>query len=294
MLAKLIKHNLKPIFKSILPFIVALFVSVILFNITDYTLEYVYETLEDGSQILTDIIEPSGIQMSLHGFFSLATKCSIILLLAATVRAIWHQFKTYFYSDRAYLTHTLPVARRTLWNAEICSIAITFIGVITALALNCLLLSLTQDGARVLESFGLVGGCSHCVGDYYYVEPRSFGFYLSFVFIIFAEFAFITLCGITGMIIKQRRGKGSSLLFGLLFYMAGSVVLIGIITLIGNFFDKSIIQLFDGMPHSTPGYNPDLSYMARTLIYIGAIYSCYLVALYFVDQKLLRRGINLD
>lgn len=294
MLAKLIKHNLKPIFKSILPFIIALFASVVLFNITDYTLEYIYETLEDGSHLITDIIEPSRVQEFFHGFFNFTTNCSMILLIAATARSIWHQFKVSFYSDQAYLTHTLPVTRRTLWNAEICSIAITFIGVIIILVLNCLLLSLTQDGTRILESFGLVSGCSQCVGEYYYVEPHSFVFYLNFVFIIFTEFTFITLCGITGMIIKHRLSKGSSLLFGLGIYIVGSVVLVGIFFLICNFFDKNVFQLFSGIPHSTPGYSPDLSYMSRALLYISSVYFCHLIALYFIDQKLLRRGINLD
>lgn len=290
MLFKLIKHNLKSIFKSILPFIVLLLATVILFNVTAYTTESV---VVDDERLVVDIIHASEIQQFLHGLFEFMISCSLILLFAFTVRAIWSRFRNNFYGDEAYLTHTLPVARRTLWNAQILSVLVAFLGVILVMVLSCLFLTLTPSGMRLLDSLGLVGGCAHCVGTYYYVEPLELSFYLIYGFIVFIELTFLTLCGVTAIIIKNRVGNKLALLSGVVIYMLCSTLLLGIFYAIGQ-FDQDILRVFDGVPFRTPGLEIDMSYMTRALLYIGLIYCAYCTALYFVDQKLLKRGINLD
>lgn len=290
MLFKLIKHNLKPIFKSILPFAVLLFTVVILFNVTSYTTESV---VVDDERLVVDIIHASELQQFLHGLANLMISCSLILLFASAIRAIWHRFRNNFYGDEAYLTHTLPVARRTLWNAQVLSILITFLGVVLIMVLSCLLLTLTPSGMMLLDSLGLVGGCAHCVDEYYYVEPLELSFYLIYGFIVFVELTFLTLCGITATIIKNRVGNKLALLSGVVIYMLCSTLLLGIFYLIGQ-CDQDILRVFDGVPLRTPGFEIDMSYMTRALLYISLIYCAYCTTLYFVDQKLLRRGINLD
>lgn len=290
MLAKLIKYNLKPIFKSILPFIIALFASVIFFNLTTYTIEYV----QDENYNIINEIPSSEINVFLHGFANFFICCSLILLFAVAVRSIWRRFKSNFYSDEAYLTHTLPIPRRTLWNSHICSMLITFASVIMVLAINCFILALTRDGQQFLESFGLISGCSHCVGEYYYIKPLSLSFYFNYIFVIFAEFSFLTLSGMTGIILKNRFGKNISLISGILIYSLGSCLLLSLIFFIGN-FDYEIFNMFDSTIYiTTPGNEPSLDYMTRALLYISCIYTCYSIILYFVDQKLLQHGINLD
>ena len=293
MLFKLIKHNLKPILKSILPFAVALLASVSLFNVTGYEVYLKQELMEDGHYSYTDYIEVSELQQFLHGFFQFTIYCSLILIFAVAVRAIWYQFKTTFYSDRAYLTHTLPVARKTLWSAEICTVLVTYLGVVAVVVISCLILSLSKYGLIFLNQFGLVGGCAQCLGDYYNVHPLGFDFYLSFALVVFCEFVFITFCGISGMILKHRLGSNLSLATGLGIYLLGSIALLCLIQFIST-FDKEISGVFGGAPIRTPGYDPDVNFMSRALFYIGSIYAVYCVALYFVDQKLLHRGINLD
>lgn len=283
MLAKLIKYNLKPIFKSILPFVILLLFSIILFNVTAYEVEYTFN--EQGN--LVDIMPPE-IQQFLHGLANFIISCSLILLLASAVRAIWHRFKTSFYSDEAYLTHTLPISRRTLWNAQIYSTIITFISIIALLVLGCLLLTLTHNGQQLLESFGLIGGCSRCVGEYYYIEPLSLGHYLSYTFAIFIELLFITLCGFSGIILGNRFSKNISLISGVCIYLVGSFIILALLYITSN------LDSLQGPSIGTPGSNADFGTITNVLLYAGVIYSCYCLILYFVDQKLLDRSINLD
>lgn len=289
MLSKLIKHNLKPIFKSILPLIVALTASIILFSVTAYDIEF-----QVGESTTVEIIHASDFQVFLHGFANFAISCSLILLFAFAIKAIWHRFRINFYSDETYLTHTLPISRRTLWKAQVLSALIVFVSVLVIVALNFLILFLTRPGQQFLESLGLIGGCSRCYGEYYYIELLSPAFYLSLIFVILAEFMFLAFCGMFGLILSNHLGKNRALLFGIGIYMLGNILLLGLVFLIGN-FDSDLLKIFEqsqtiGTPESTLG----LSFAARALTYIGTIYTCYNLALYFVNQKLLNRGINLE
>lgn len=287
MLFKLIKHNLKAIFKSIFPFIIALLASVIFFNVTDYTTELVFD---ENYHVIGEIVSSEVCQF-LHGFAQFFLYISLILLAATTLRAIWRRFSTNFFSDEAYLTHTLPVSRTTLWNTQICSILITLVSVIAFIILNCFILLLTRDGQRTLDSFGLLGGCAHCVGDYYYIEPKSPSLYLILTFIIFAEFLFMTLCGITGIILKNRFGKNIATLSGVAIYLLGGAIVFWIAFIKLNMSSTDLnfgpsFGIYGIESNDNPGYN--------TILFIGSIYACYSVILYFVNQKLLKRGINLD
>ncbi len=288
MFIKLLKHNLKPIFRSILPFAIAFFASIILFNLTDYQVEYVY----DGQHAVVDVAVPQLLSF-LHGLFNFCVSCSLILLCAVTIRAIWYRFKTSFYSDEAYLTHTLPVSRRTLWNAQICTIFIVLLSLILFIIFNCLILLLSKDGQNLLESLGLLGGCSHCVGEYYYIEARDLSFYLSYILTVLTEFSFLTLCGISGIILGHRFNKNLSIIFGVGLYLIGSFLLVGIFFFLST-FDQGILDLFQGLPTPTPGLSVDLSFMPRALSYISLVYLLYGLILYLIDQKLLQHGINLD
>lgn len=292
MLAKLIKYNLKPIIKSMLPFVTLLYFSVILFTVTAYIPEDIY-AIQDGHRVIVDTILPSELQQFIHSLANFLISCSLILLFAVTIKAIIQRFKTSFYSDEAYLTHTLPIPRRTLWNAQTCTIIIVFASLITTLIPSCFILALTLNGQQLLESFGLISGCSHCIGDYFYIEPLSFITYLSYIFLVFTELSFLTLCGMLSIILKNRFHKSSALLIGIGVYFLGSCLLICIFYLISN-FDPDISQLLKGLSIATPGYTPDMSFMARALGYIGTVYLGYCTILYFTNQKLLKHGINLD
>lgn len=291
MFFKLLKHNLKAILKSILPFIIFLLTATIMMNITSFDYELGY--IEIAGAMSQTVLDPPAATAFWNGLAQFLIYISIILLLATTVRANWRRFSNNFYSDEAYLTHTLPVSRNMLWGSMIASTLISIITVILVLVCCGFLLTLSVSGQRFLDSFGLLGGCVKCFNEYYSLAPRELSFYLSYSFILFTELAFITLCSITGIILGHRSTKNLSLISGIAIYLLGSALLVGIFLLLAK-LDVDISQLYEGIPINTPGYSPTLGYVTRALFYISTVYSCYCLVLYFVDQKLLRHGINLD
>lgn len=291
MFLKLLKHNLKAVLKSISPFIVFLLAAVIMMNITSYDRELGY--LEIAGVMSQTVLDPPATLAFLNGLAQFLIYISLILLLAATVRANWRRFSNNFYSDEAYLTHTLPVSRAALWNSMFITILISFLVVIAILIFSCFLLVLSGSGQRFLDSLGLLGGCVNCFGDYYSLAPREFSFYLGYAFILFTELIFLTLCGITGIILGHRSSKNLTIISGTLIYILSSILLVCIFFFLTQ-FDPGISQLIDGIPLNTPNSSPALNQISRALFYISLVYTAYSVAFYFIDQKLLKHGINLD
>lgn len=291
MFFKLTKHNLKSVLKSILPFIVFLLAATIMMNVTSYDRELGY--IEIAGIMSQTVLDPPAITAFWNGLTQFLIYISLILLLATSVRANWRRFSSNFYSDEAYLTHTLPISRAVLWSSVVATALLSLFTVIIVLALSGFLLALSSSGQRFLDSLGLLGGCVNCLGDYYVLAPREISFYLSYAFVLFAELTFLILCGITGIILGHRSSKNLALIYGAAIYLLGSTLLVGIFLLLTQ-FDPEICQLFDGVPLSSPGYSPTLNYVSRAIAYISLIYSALSVALYFTDQKLLEHGVNLD
>lgn len=291
MFFKLLKHNLKSVLKSILPFIIFLLAAVIMMNITSYDRELGY--IEIAGVMSQTVLDPPATVAFWNGLAQFLIYISLILLLAASVRANWRRFSNSFYSDEAYLTHTLPVSRTVLWGSMVATILLSLLTIIIVLAFSGFLLALSGSGQRFLDSLGLLGGCVNCFGDYYSLAPREISFYLSYIFVLFAELTFLILCGTTGIILGHRSSKNLTLISGAAIYLLGSTLIVGIFLLLTQ-LDPEISQLFDGIPLNTPGYSPTLDYISRAIVYISLIYSAFSITLYFVDQKLLKHGINLD
>lgn len=291
MFFKLLKHNLTSVLKSILPFIIFLLAAVIMMNITSYDRELGY--IEIAGVMSQTVLDPPAAVTFWNGLAQFLIYISLILLLAASVRANWRRFSNSFYSDEAYLTHTLPVSRTVLWGSMVATILLSLLTVIIVLAFSGFLLALSGSGQRFLDSLGLLGGCVNCFGDYYSLAPREISFYLSYAFVLLAEFVFLILCGITGIILKNRFSKNISLISGVLIYLLGNFLLLGLISLISN-FDNEILNMFESTIYVAPESEPNFDYMTRALLYISCIYTCYSITLYFVDYQLLKRGINLD
>lgn len=307
MLAKLIKYDLKYILKTARIFIILLLTSVLIFNFTSYVPELITEIQDGQPNVVGEIVPPLIIQ-ALHGLAQFAIYAFIFALVFIVILSIWRRFKNNFYGDEAYLTHTLPLSRHTLWTAKFCSTLIAIAVVILTLIFGCFLLSFSTNGLQLLESFGLVYGCTHCVGNYYFVEPQSFSLYASYILLFFTQISFITFCGITGIIIGHRTNRHQgrwSLLSEFTVYFIWSFLLIGILYII-SLINPDFSFIF-GEPISSGAYVPDdpriparisnfinPEIITQLFLIIATVYLCYIIIQYFTSQKLLEKGINLD
>lgn len=295
MFIKLIKYNLKSILKTTSIFALLFLLSIIFFNITGYDTTLIFDETNNYAVIGETFSKPAIFQF-LHSLFYNLIYITFVCFVLISILQTWRRFKNNFYSDEAYLTHTLPVSRNTLWNAQICNTLIVVLSVLVVAIIGSLLLALSRDGMQILESLGLVGGCTHCVGNYYYVELRDFGFYLNFAFIIFTELSFILFCGLTGIIIGHRFNNHSGIWtracgFGI--YVIASIILLYIVCLL-SFFVPSLRYIFGDPAGHQAGLYDDPNFIIATLFCISIIYVCYNLMLYIVDRRLLKHGINLE
>lgn len=285
MLAKLIKYDLKFIYKTLIIFIGLLVISAILLNVTSYDVEYTYE---NGMQV-SGIIYPPVILQILHTiFFNCVIAFSISLILNSLMR-IWYRFKNNFYHDEAYLTHTLPIPRNTLWLAKFLSTIIVLFSVILTFAATFALLSLTSGGNRLLSGLGL--------NSLFSSTENGQVLYTLLILVAFAELLFIALCGMSAVILSHRSSKPSGLrtvLFGFALYLISCLLLLGVIYL-WSLFDHDISYLYSstlGSATATSIFTS--SFIIKILLGVTIYYTAAISALYLLDQKLLKKGINLD
>lgn len=279
MLGKLIKYDLKFILKSVSIYIVILLLCAIFFNITSY----------DTSCKLVDYMpvcnEPPVFLAIFHTVFWNAIFAVIIgLFLNAAIRT-WARFKINFFNDESYLTHTLPVSNTTLWFAKFLSAVIVTIIVIAAIAVSFSILQLTSDGQLLTANFGIG-------------KPQmSSSFYLIYILTVFTQLLYSIMCGLTGITISNKTGSRSGLravICGFAVYLLGVLIMLGCF-LIWSTFDGGIhATLFSGASSQTVSVLTGEGYIEKALIGIGIIYTALIATLYFINQKLLSRGVDID
>lgn len=279
MLGKLIKYDLKFILKSVSIYIVILLLCAIFFNITSY---------DKSCKLVNDMSvcnEPPIFLAIFHTVFWNAIFAVIIgLFLNAAIRT-WARFKINFFNDESYLTHTLPVSNTTLWAAKFLSAVIVTIIVIAAIAASFGILQLTSDGQLLTANFGIG-------------KPQlSSSFYLIYLLTVFTQLLYSVMCGFTGITISNKTGSRSGLravICGFAVYLLGVFIMFGCF-LIWGMFDSGIHAMIFGVEPSAAAYevfNQDFMFMALTGV--GVIYTVLIAALYFVNQKLLNRGVDID
>lgn len=280
MLLKLLKYDLKFIFKPLSIFMLILVVSAVLHNITAHDYNYA-GTPEDPSFGRPNA---SVAILILHTIFYNLVIVALINLIINCCTRIWQRFRRNFYSDEGYLTHTLPVARRTLWLSKFIAALVTIAATIGIIGGSFALLSLTNTGKGLVEFFGLV-------------EAQSSSYYITYALTVFTQITFISLCGLSGIAIGRRRENHRTLwsvLSGLGIYLCGALILVAILFILSN-FDTAVHDLIFGAANNVdPSTIFNTNFIVHILRITAILYIVMITILYFVDQKILKKGINLE
>ena len=263
MLGKLLKYDLKSIFKVLIIF---------------YTLSMIFGLLTRVFfsfrnslvlEILGEISQGAAISMM----------CSTLI---NNIMRMWVRFKTHFYGDESYLTHTLPVEKRTHYLSKILTTVITLF---VSFAVICLVLFTAYYSKENLLFFKNL--LLPLVEIY---DSTILGIIASFVFILFLEFINILQCGFTGIILGYRKNNakiGFSVLFGAVAFFVSQVIIIAVLFLIA-IFNKDFMNLFvtnNVMEIQT----------IKIMIYVSI--SCYtLVSLLicYINIRLFKKGVDVD
>lgn len=263
MLKKLLKYDLKNIYKFLIVFYgLALFFAIL----TRIFLSF------ENSLILNIIGEIcSGTTISMM----------ISVLINNTMR-LWVRFRQNLYGDESYLTHTLPVKKKELYFSKF---ATAFLTIITSMAVVVASILIAYANEKTIESVkGMINGLS----DMYNIN--SFTILSALFIILYVEFLSILQCGYAGIILGHRRNGskiGFSVIYGFVAYILSQIIMVIVIFSVA-LFDKDFMNLFV----TVDAVNVNTLKTVAVMAIIG--YSAVCAMLYFINQKLLSKGVNVD
>ena len=219
MLGKLLKYDFKYMLKNMLVFyLLALF-----FSITTRIL------LTINQSVMVTILE----RISAGCLYAMIANIVINVMMRS-----WVRFRDSIYKDESYLTHTLPVSKKDIYNSKLIQTFLFFI-ISFVIVIACLFITYyTKDRWEQLK---------------YYIRTITTGlefntalFVFAFLTIVFLEIFNAIQCGFLGIILGYRRNNGKtgfSVLFGFIAYLIAQSLVLFSVYVVG-LFDSSVMDLF--------------------------------------------------
>ena len=263
MLGKLLKYDLKWIYKVIIVFYILAIISAILtrifFKIENSLLYSILGQITNGVMI------------------GILINCIVNSLIRS-----WVRFTNNIYKDEAYLTHTLPVRKKDIYLSKVLmAIICSFTSVLVILL--CIFIShYSKTNMEVLKTFLKLTADSY--------NTTIINLLLIITAVIFLEIIFIILIGYVGIIIGHKSNKNKTLktmIIGILLYLFTSTITLGIIYIIG-LFNKNVMNVIN----TTEIVNVD---SIKMIMFIGiGIYVFYNILYYIIGKKQFKKGVNLE
>ena len=263
MLGKLLKYDLKWTYKVLVVFyILSVFFSIltrILFSIENSFILHIVAQICNGITI-----------------------SMFINILINNIMRLWARFVANTYKDESYLTHTLPVKKQTIYTSRFLSALITLFTSVVVIAVSMFIAYYSKENLQMIKTLLMP------VAEMY--DSTIINLLLVIVFVLFLEIFFVLQIGYTGIILGHRKNNWKiafSILYGFICYMITQVLILLILFIIG-LFNKDIMNSFITNEVVSVDVIKNIMYIA-----IG-IYSIWNIVYYFINVKLLKKGINVD
>lgn len=263
MLKNLLKYDLKWIYKLLIIF---------------YILAIIFSLIGRG---LTEIKD--SLILNIIGQICMGVSIAMIVnILINNLMRVWARFIRNIYKDESYLTHTLPVNKKTIFLSKVLSAIITMItsGVVILICLAICYYS-TENIEFLKTTLEFIAGA---------YNSTVISFLLVVFIVFFLEMIFALLSGYLGIILGHKSNNfkiGKSVFFGFLSYMIPQVFTLLIMFIIG-LFNTDIMNLFN----TTDMLNMEV---VKSIMYIGiAVYMCYIIICYLIGKRQLEKGVNVD
>jgi len=266
MLTKLLKYDLKWIYKVVgIFYVLALIFSLI---------ARIYSLLDNS--LLFSI---------LYNISSSACIAMLISTLINTLMRSWVRFVRNIYKDESYLTHTLPVEKKTIYLSKVLASIIAIFTTTLVLLLCLFICYYSKDNLMALKYI------LNLTANTY--DTTVINLLLVIAIVFFLEIVYILLVGYVGIIVGHRKNNNRmarSVIFGLFLYLLtqGATLLILFIV---SLFNKDIMDIISVI-NSTTVINVS---SIKTVILIGiGIYVIYNIIYYLIGKRLLEKGVNVD
>lgn len=263
MLKKLIKYNLKDIYKGLIIF---------------YTLSIFFSLL---TRIFLSI-ENSFILNIIGQVCSGITISMIFNILINNLMRLWVRFKQNLYGDESYLTHTLPIDKKTLYLSKTLTSIITLFSSALIIGITLFIAYYSKNNIEVVKNFLLPLATVY--------DSTVVTIILAFIFVCFLEIMNMLQSGYVGIVLGHRKNNNKvvlSVLFGFGTYLLTQIFTVLVVFVVA-LFNKDLMNLFytmDSLNVST----------IKLCIYLAiVIYTLNIFILYFINSKLFSKGVNVD
>lgn len=195
---------------------------------------------------------------------------------------LWSRFIKTSYKDESYLTHTLPVEKKTIYASKVIS-ALVIIFITSIAIIVCLFICYySEANIQVVKSILELAASTYNI--------TVLNLILLLAIVITLQIIFIVVIGYAGIILGHKSNKGKiikSIVISFAFYMATQVVSIILIYIFG-LFNSNVMNLIN----TTGAINVEI---IKTLMY-GAIglYIVYIGFYYMLGKKAFEKGVNVD
>jgi len=210
------------------------------------------------------------------------TIAMIFNILINNLMRLWVRFKTNFYGDESYLTHTLPVDKKTLYLSKIYTSVITLFSSVVIICLSLFIAYYSKENLTLFKNLLLP------LADLY--DSTIISIILMFVFVCFLEIMNMLESGYVGIVLGNRKNNNKvlfSILFGFGTYLLTQIFTILIVFIVA-LFNKDLMNLF----YTVDVLSIDVLKFCIFLAII--IYSLNIFILYFINLKLFSKGVNVD
>ncbi len=263
MLNKLLKYDLKYMLKSISVFYILSFFFAILTRVLGLLSETFINTLM--------------YKISMGFLFAMLFNTSINTMIRS-----WVRFKESVYGDESYLTHTLPVTKKQIYQSKFLLTLIYSLVAFIVIVICLFIAFYTKDNWNILKD--VINSISTGL------NIATFPFVVTMLLIIFLEIFNGIQSGFLGIILGHKSNNNKiakSILYGFITYIATQLSLLLFIYICGLFND-TIMSLFTS--------NVLLDLNAIKLV-LGLGITSYLVitaVVYFLCIKKLSDGVNIQ
>ena len=263
MLGKLLKYDLKWVYKVVSVFyILSLF-----FSVTGRLLNNI-----ENSVVF------SAITQFTFGFAIAMMASSLINCLMR----LWARFIKNLYKDESYLTHTIPVEKKTIFLSKVLAAAISVFTTAVVIIVCLFICYYSKENLQALKGMLEIAATTY--------DTTVVNLLLLMAFVFFLEVMFMILIGYVGIILGHKSNKNKmtkTILIGFALYMLTQFVTLGVVFIFG-LFNQSVMNLVN----TTDIVNME----AIKLVMTGGIglYTIYIAFYYWLGKKAFQKGVNVE
>lgn len=263
MLRKLLKYDLKWVYKVVVVF---------------YILAFIFSIIGRGLSRIENSVVFSVTTQIVFGF---AISMMVSSLVNCLMR-LWVRFMKNLYKDESYLTHTLPIEKKTIYLSKVISSMIC-IFTTTVVILACLFICYYSEA-----NIQALKGILEIAASTYNTTVLNLLLLISIV--IFLEIIFIVLIGYVGIILGYKSNKNKmakTVIIGFGLYLITQLITLALIYILG-LLNSNVMNLIN----TTDLINVEA--IKCVMIYGVGIYIIYIILYYILGKKTFEKGVNVE